>query len=329
VKELAGSCHRSDDPWDLTERPHTKAKLRLLANYFRRWLVIWNAPKQRQKFPSDWFVIDMFAGRGRYADGGSTISGSPLVYLEQIAALHRELKTNGIRIHIFLVEKKRQNLHHLEQNIEAFLNVHPELSDLVDIEMKLGDCNGTDIWSKIASMSLTSKTPVFMLVDPYGIAIRRDTMDRLVALPAIKDIMFNYMVCGVKRARGIALKPEEQLSRREQTTLATYVKFLGKDVELNEDAESPQEYACAVFVSKGNYVVAYDMDYPDRVGTLYYLLFITKNRKIANMARKMFGEAKKQKFNGQLSIWGTDQLTADITFFSPEDYKNETQIATL
>jgi hypothetical protein len=198
---------RTDDPWDLTERPHTKAKLRLLGDYFGRWLTIWNASNQRGWASSDWYVIDLFAGQGRYTDGEARVSGSPLAYLEQIARVGSQLKTNGIRVHLFLVE--------------------------------------------ISLLPLARKTPLFMLIDPTGFQIHRQTMDRLVAVDAAKDILFNYMVSGVKRAQGIASKPEEQLTQRELTTLTTYVRFLGKDVKLDEDAESPQEYASAVFGSRG------------------------------------------------------------------------------
>jgi three-Cys-motif partner protein len=237
-------------------------------------------------FPSDWFVIDMFAGRGRYTDGGSNISGSPLVYLEEIATLHRKLKANGIHIHIFLVEKNRQNLRYLEENVESFLDLNPELNDFVTLEIMLGDCNNADIWSKIASMQLETKTPVFMFVDPYGIAIRRETMDHLVALPGAKDIMFNYMVCGVKRARGIAIKPEEMLSKREQSTVATCVDFV--DVELNEMQKAhrnmPAPFSMSELCSSGWTILI--------VGTLYYL-YSLKNRKIADMAREMLEGKKK------------------------------------
>jgi hypothetical protein len=60
------------------------------------------------------------------------------------------------------------------------------------------------------------------------------------------------------------------------------------------------------------------MDYPGRVGTLYYLLFATKNPKVATMARKMFGQAKKSRHDGQMSLMDEDQLTAAISVFEPE-----------
>lgn len=263
-------------------------------------------------------MIDLFAGQGRYADGEARVSGSPLVYLEQIARVGSKLKTNGICIHLFLVEKKPKNYDLLKNNVAEFMETHPEVKEIVDVKLMQGDCNSPDVWSEISSLPLARKTPLFMLIDPTGFQIHRQTMDRLVAVGAAKDILFNYMVSGVKRAQGIASKPEEQLTQRELTTLTTYVRFLGKDVRLDEDAESPQEYASAVFGSRGYYVVAYDMDYPGRVGTLYYLLFVTKNKKIADMARVMFGAAKKQNYDGQLRLGDTEQFTAEITFIAPD-----------
>lgn len=217
------------------------------------------------------------------------------------------------------MEKSRKNFKALQANIQDFLDNHPTIGDVASVTVRRDDCNSETAWAEVASLPVGTNTPVFLLVDPYGFAIRRETLDRLVALPGRKDLLFNYMVSGVKRAQGIAAKPREALSRREEATLATYSDFLGQDVVLGEDADSPQEYAEAAFVSKGYYVVAYDMDYPDRAGTLYYLLFVTKNKEIGEMARGMFGESKKQGFDGQLCLWSSEQLKAQISWFLPED----------
>jgi len=310
-------ARQARDPWDVTERPHTKEKLRLLGDYFGRWLTIWNAAKQRQWASRDWYVIDLFAGQGRYMDSETHVNGSPLVYLERIVRHQSKLASNHIRIHILLVEIKAEYCEVLRSNVARFIEAHPGIKEMVDIKFMQGDCNEPAVWTEIASLPLSQETPAFMFVDPYGFQIQRETMDRLVALGGAKDILFNYMVSGVKRAQGIVSKSEESLTRRERTTLDTYFLFLGKDVTLDEDAASPQEYANAAFVSRGYYVVAYDMDYPGRSGTLYYLLFVTKNRRIADMARDMFGRAKKQDHDGQLRLLTTDQLTADIAFFAP------------
>ncbi|MBE0418270.1 MAG: three-Cys-motif partner protein TcmP [Coriobacteriia bacterium] len=307
------------DPWDVSERPHTKAKLRLLSDYFGRWLIIWNGPRQREWAAKDWYVIDMFAGQGRYRDADGTVRGSPLVYLERVNDMIDKLRAGGVHVHILLMEKKRKNFAALQANVNDFLDSHPGIGDVATVTMLMDDSNSETAWAAVARLPLKSNTPAFLLVDPYGFAIRRETMDRLVLLPGRKDLLFNYMVSGVKRAEGIAAKPREALSRREETTLATYVDFLGQDVVLGEDADSPQEYADAAFVSKGYYVVAYDMDYPDRAGTLYYLLFVTKNKDIADMARGMFGESKKQDFSGQLCFWSSEQLKAQISWFPPKD----------
>lgn len=308
-----------DDPWDITNRPHTKAKLRLLRDYFTRWVIIWNGPRQRTWASATWYVIDLFAGKGSYTDDGETVSGSPLVYLECIEDQAPQLKANHVTIKVLLVEKSAKSHGALCAAVDAFLAVHPETAAIVDVYILNDDCNAAGVWDWVDQQQLSgTKSPMFLLVDPYGFAIKRETMDRLMDIGAAKDVLFNYMVSGVKRAQGIASKDEDELSQRERTTMQTYVNFLGKDVCLDEEADSPQEYAQAVFTSREFIVVAYDMDYPGRVGTLYYLLLATKSSKIAEMARKMFGEAKRQRYDGQLSIFGTDELTADISMFQPE-----------
>lgn len=307
------------DPWDITNRPHTKAKLCLLQDYFSRWLAIWNAPKQRAWSSNTWYVVDLLAGKGSYTDDGETVSGSPLVYLECIEHHAGRLLDNNISIRTLLVEKSAANHAALQQTVQTFLAAHPNTASVVDICILRDDCNGNGVWDWIGGQRLHgTKSPMFLFVDPYGFAIKRETMDRLMDVDAAKDILFNYMVSGVKRAQGIAAKDDDELTRRERTTMQTYDDFLGKDVCLDEEADSPQEYARAVFTSRGFTVAAYDMDYPGRVGTLYYLLLATKNTNIAGMARKMFGEAKQQKYDGQLSMFGTDELTAHISMFEPE-----------
>lgn len=310
---------RGDDPWDISERPHTRAKLHLLTDYFGRWLAIWNGPRQREWASTRWYVIDLFAGRGKYTDTDGDVSGSPLVYLERILALQPKLLANRIRVTILLVEKKASNYAALQTNVNSFLEEHPEVTKVASVHVMQGDCNSADVWRRIDNLRLLGKrTPMFLLVDPYGFAIKRQTMERLMETNAAKDILFNYMVSGVKRAQGIAAKPERELTGRERTTLDTYTDFLGEDVCLDEDADSPQEYARAVFTSRGYSVAAYDMDYAGRIGTLYYLLLATENPAITKMARRMFGEAKKEDYSGQISLLGVEDLTARICMFEPE-----------
>ena len=73
---------KSRDRWNITNRPSTKTKLEILRKCFDVWITIWNNQNWASK---EWYVIDLFAGRGNYTDNGETVSGSPLIFLETVA----------------------------------------------------------------------------------------------------------------------------------------------------------------------------------------------------------------------------------------------------
>jgi hypothetical protein len=54
--------------WDITNKISTKTKLELIEKIFNMWLTVWNAPKQQKWVDKEWYVIDLFAGRGFYTD---------------------------------------------------------------------------------------------------------------------------------------------------------------------------------------------------------------------------------------------------------------------
>lgn len=64
-----------NDYWDLTNRPHTKLKLEIYKKYLDAWSVIFLT----QKYYEEVYIIDCFAGRGRYQENGNLVDGSPLI----------------------------------------------------------------------------------------------------------------------------------------------------------------------------------------------------------------------------------------------------------
>jgi len=109
-----------NDLWDLSNRPATQMKLKILKKVFEVWLTIWN----KQNWASnEWYVIDLFAGKGKYNDGSS---GSPLIFLDAINT-KAELLRADLEIKLFLVEKNRNNYHALKVHIDDFLNQNKEL----------------------------------------------------------------------------------------------------------------------------------------------------------------------------------------------------------
>jgi three-Cys-motif partner protein len=81
-------------------RPQTAKKLSILRKYFAVWLTIWSGDQCANWVGRDWYVLDLFAGTGRAQGvGGETLSGSPLVFLEEIREHADRLRT-GVTIHV-------------------------------------------------------------------------------------------------------------------------------------------------------------------------------------------------------------------------------------
>lgn len=76
-----------NDFWDLSCRPYTQLKLKILKEYLDFWAKIFFSQASKHK---DWkeyqdvYYIDCFAGRGKYHCNGQkdAIDGSPLIALK-------------------------------------------------------------------------------------------------------------------------------------------------------------------------------------------------------------------------------------------------------
>ena len=93
---------KSKDQWNISNRLSTKTKLEILKKCFNVWLAVWN----KQNWASnEWYVVDLFAGKGIYTENDKKINGSPLVFLDVISNKTEKLKKT-LKIKLFLVEKK-------------------------------------------------------------------------------------------------------------------------------------------------------------------------------------------------------------------------------
>ena len=72
--------------------PHSKAKLTVLRRYLHAYFDRLNVKPQREDFKLD--LVDGFAGGGTFQDGGETISGTPLIMLEEVKSARQRLNRN-------------------------------------------------------------------------------------------------------------------------------------------------------------------------------------------------------------------------------------------
>ena len=290
------------DLWDLSNRPSTKTKLEILENVFEVWLTIWN---KQAWVANEWYIIDLFSGRGRYDDG---TYGSPLIFLDKIfkKRITRKLREN-IKIKCFFIELDNKNFTYLSKNVKGFLNKNSQVKEVIEPYLYNENCNkkAPEI---IKEISNTSKNPLFVLIDPTGLQIKRKTINLIVQLNNPKDIMFNYILEEVRRTSGVAKKSNfsGQLTEREIKTINTLKEFIGDDIKLiGDDQKMLEDFVSSVFTSKGLHVLGYDIKYPDRNDTLYYLLYACKNPNVTKIVKDVYAR-QKEKILGKTLFGGKD-----------------------
>ncbi len=292
--------------WDISNRPSTKTKLEVLEKVFDIWLTIWNKQDWVQ---NEWYIVDLFAGRGEYIDNGNKRDGSPIIFLKKIASKKNSFKSN-LKFKIFLVEKNKKNFNHLKGIVEKYISENSLKN--VKVCFFNDDCNKV-ITQIVRSINNTNQHPLFILVDPTGLQIKKITMQEIVKLQNPKDILFNYILEGVTRTSGVARKKHrgEALNVKELKTVKTLEEFIGDDVNIiNADRRKILEDYVVVFTSQNLKVIGYDIKYPDRNDILYYLLFASKKTTITNIIKDVYSRQKEKEIGP--TLFGKDFYKENI-----------------
>ncbi len=97
---------------------HSKAKLDVLRSYLRAYFDTLNVNPSREEFKID--LVDGFAGGGTFRDGEKTVSGTPLIMLEECrAAMDRlnENRTKPLRFDskCYFIDKEAAHTDHLRR----------------------------------------------------------------------------------------------------------------------------------------------------------------------------------------------------------------------
>lgn len=318
---------KSKNPWDLSRHPQTRTKLQMLREIFDIWLTIWNSPNQQKWVAKEWYVLDLFAGRGWYEDSEREVSGSPLIFLESILYKSKKLRENNVQIKLVLVEKNKSNFTKLKVKIQKFIENHPEIEEIVIPDFYQNDCNkiSSEIIEKV---KITSKNPVFLFIDPYGINIHKAIINKYLDLNNPLDIFFNYSKEGVIRTQGVALKNPQ--TSKGTKTVNSFESFIGQDVDYKtkKDLDLLRDYIDSLFVKKGYNVVGFDMKYPKRRDIIYYLLFASKNSIVTNTIVKNIYAKYKEKIDGP-GLFGREFCLDTILSISPSNKIRKIQRKTL
>ncbi len=305
---------KNNDLWNISNRPSTKIKLEILEKVFDIWLTIWN---KQNWISNEWYVLDLFAGPGKYFDKNETVNGSPLIFLKKISDKINKLRSD-ITIRLFFVEIDSKTFKELNKNVKNFIENSRSIMKIVDVKLINGDCNNVikDILSEIPN---DKNHPLFIFIDPTGLQIKKNTIMEIVNLQNSKDIIFNYILEGVRRTSGVAKKIQykKTVNIKEIKTAQTLQKFIGENVDVlnKSDIEILEQY-CSIFTSNKLKVVAYDVKYPNRNDTLYYLLFAVKNTNVADIVKGIYAKQKEKEF-GKTLFGGRDFYINAILTMEP------------
>ena len=108
--------HPNEDPPEIES--HSKAKLDVLRSYLRAYFDRLNVNPNREEFKLD--LVDGFAGGGTFLSNGETISGTPLIMLEESESASRRLNEGRIRplkfnCKYYFVDVERGHTDHLRK----------------------------------------------------------------------------------------------------------------------------------------------------------------------------------------------------------------------
>lgn len=148
--------------------PHSKAKLRVLRNYLRAYFDRLGVVYARDNFKLD--LVDGFAGGGTFLDGSETISGTPLIMLEEAQEAKDRLargRSKPIRFDFkfYFVDVNAAHTDHLRQAI-AERGYDPNDESIVIRTGKFED-NLPDILAQIKGRQPRAGRSLFLL-DQFG-----------------------------------------------------------------------------------------------------------------------------------------------------------------
>ena len=108
--------HPDEDPPEI--QSHSKAKLDVLRSYLRAYFDRLNVNPNREEFKLD--LVDGFAGGGTFLSNGETISGTPLIMLEESESASRRLnegRTRPLKFNCkyYFVDVERAHTDHLRK----------------------------------------------------------------------------------------------------------------------------------------------------------------------------------------------------------------------
>jgi len=300
-----------NDYWDLANRPHTKLKLEIYKKYLDSWCSIF----LNRKYYEEVFIVDCFAGRGEYGGKGGQADGSPLIAIKAARKFQNDFNNKNIKnkkdfkIKCRFIDENKKYCISLKKLLSVYINN-------VDFKIINDDFNYAikDVLKEIGYK------PVLFFIDPHGIkSLKKESVLSIVNKPGAKDILLNYINEGVVRIAGLAkkcmCKKVEDMTLKEIKTITNLTDFIGDeclDIIDSSDIEFLRYYVENILKSNNENVnpknkldvIAFNMPYPNKSDTIYYLLFASRNKTAIKIVSQVYSKSKESNLKGQKSLFG-------------------------
>lgn len=260
------------------QQEQSRIKAAIVSKYFWQWAEVVSGTQKRQGKPTSFAYIDLFAGRGRYADGNKS---TPLLILERAIA---DDKFRGGLVTLFN-DGSAENVSTLKKEIEGLPNVGMLGHKPQVVCEQVGD-------QIVAAFESWDHIPTLMFVDPWGykgLSLRLiNSVLKHWACECVFFFNYNRINMGlsnpVVKSHMAALFGEDRAARL-MTTLE-HMDPAGREVMIVE------EMAQALKEMGGEYVLPFGFKNADGTRTTHHLVFVSKHPlgyKI--MKRVMAGES--------------------------------------
>lgn len=306
-----------NDFWDLSRRPYTQLKLKILKKYLDFWARVFFSQASKNKSFKNWqdvYYIDCFARRGKYHcnDQKDIIDGSPLIALKCASEFQQNKNYEGVKMHCIFVEKIKK----CSQDLEKFCEPYKGKVDFETYKEK--DFNNvlSEILNKI------NYHPAFFFVDPDGIKeLKKESLEKIVSRKGATDILLNYIKGGVERITGLTKKkiPEivnQKISAKDIKTIKCLTDFYGLSIFKKLDStekERLKEWTNSLLQNSSlKEIAVFDMPYLHKSDNIYYLLFASRKRVAKKVILSIFKKAKEITYQGQRKLWASEDKEFEL-----------------
>jgi three-Cys-motif partner protein len=300
----------------------TQIKLIILKEYLKEWLPVFL--RKKDKFWTDIFIYDFFAGEGHDNEGNI---GSPLIILEELLEYQVDIRNENLNLKVILNDIDADKIKKLESVIDK---------NNYDFDIKILNEDFTSLFNRVypdMSSNGNDKLPRFMFIDQYGVRyVTKEIFSKLANLKRT-DFLFFISSHFVKRFA-------------ELDEFKKYIEISKSDFDQTKPYQCHRvvfEYFKSMIPSnKELYLAPFSLQ-KENTSNVYGLIFGSHNllgiEKFLKLAWKLDGNAGEANFNideailegDTFDLFNSDTRAKKLQYFEKElkELIKENKISTL